>query len=309
MILGLDTSNYTTSVSVVDTDKNIIFDERIILDVKEGNRGLRQSEAVYEHVRNLPLITSKLDRYSIDAVCVSVTPRNVEGSFMPCFLVGKNFGKAFSDIMHIPYFETSHQEGHIASAKYGNDIEEDRFIFVHMSGGTTEILVCQKTDCGYDSKIIGGTTDISAGQFVDRTGVLIGMKFPAGAEMDRVYEENKDYTLPTSVKGTYMSFSGVETKIASLIKSGDITVSAAVSAVFRCVGRSIGRAVENAAKEYDINNILIGGGVASSENIRDLIQREVSVRRKIFYAKGRLSSDNAVGVAIIGCGMYGGMNG
>ncbi len=310
MILGVDTSNYTTSVSVVDLSGNIVFDKRIILDVKEGNRGLRQSEAVYEHVRNLPLITSEMDKFPISAVCASSRPRDVDGSFMPCFLVGKNFAKAFSDILHVPYFETTHQEGHIASALYGNDMDTSGdFLFVHMSGGTTEILLCRKEGSSFKSRIIGGTTDISAGQFVDRTGVLLGMKFPAGAHMDEEYDGNKDYTLPTSVKGSYMSFAGVETKISSLINKGEITREAAVSAVFRCVGRSIARSVENAAKEYDINNILIGGGVASSENIRELIRQEVSFKRKIFYAKGKLSSDNAVGVALIGYEKCGGMNG
>ncbi len=303
MILGIDTSNYTTSLSVVSDSGDIIFDKRILLDVKEGNRGLRQSEAVYEHIRNLPKITNGIEKYDITAISASVTPRRVEGSFMPCFLVGKNFAQSMADIMNVPFIGTTHQEGHIAAALWDNDMDiSGEFIFVHMSGGTTEILLCRKDDSGFESDIIGGTTDISAGQFVDRIGVLLGMKFPAGASMDRLYDGNKDYTLPTSVKGAKMSFAGVETKMNELIGKSGISTESAVSAVFRCVGRSIGRAVENAAKEYDIKNILIGGGVASSDNIRALIEREVSSRRKIFYAKNNLSSDNSVGVALIGLG-------
>lgn len=311
MILGIDTSNYTTSVCVVDMEKNIVFDERIVLDVKEGNRGLRQSEAVYGHVRNLPRITSLMGKCDINAVCASSRPRDVEGSFMPCFLVGDGFGRSLADVMNVPYFETTHQEGHIASALYGNDMDiRDEFIFVHMSGGTTEILVCRKREKGFECGIAGRTTDISAGQLVDRTGVLMGMKFPAGAEMDRLYDpENRNYTLPTSVKGPDMSFAGVETKISQLIRSDSIDAATAVSAVFRCVGRSIGRCVENIAKERNITNILIGGGVASSNNIRKLILREISRKRNVFYAKNALSSDNAAGVALIGYELYGGMNG
>ncbi|MBE6038475.1 MAG: O-sialoglycoprotein endopeptidase [Anaerofustis stercorihominis] len=307
MILGLDTSNYTTSVSVIDDNGTIVFDGRKLLPVKKGARGLRQSEAVFEHIRNLPLITAEIGIYKIDAVCVSVTPRRVDGSYMPCFLVGKNFGKSFADIAGIRYFETTHQEGHIAAALHNSDMPEDtdEFIFVHISGGTTEILLCKKDNSGFISDIIGGTADISAGQFIDRIGVSLGLGFPCGAEMDRLYNaHNRLLTLPTSVKGTSISFSGVETKISSIIDEKNTDAETIISAVFRCVGRSIGRAIKNASEIYGIKHVLIGGGVASSNNIRSLICAENKRSAQLHFAENGLSSDNAVGVAIIGKMMY-----
>ncbi len=311
MILGLDTSNYTTSVSVVDMDGKVVYEKRKILPVKEGNRGLRQSEAVFEHVRNLPLLTEGIEKFDIRAVCASVSPRNVEGSYMPCFLVGKNFGKSFSDILNIPFFETSHQEGHIAAALSGNgpDPEED-FLFAHLSGGTTEILLCRQDGAGFKADIVGQTSDISAGQFIDRVGVLLGMKFPCGAQMDRYFDRsNKAFALPSSVKGSYVSFSGVETKINAMIKDGNISNEDVISAVFRCVGRSVGRLIENAAKEYGVKNILLGGGVSSSTNIRNLIKNELHRSRSVYSAPEGLSADNSVGVSLIGLNYFGGING
>ena len=310
MILGIDTSNYTTSVCMIDKSGNIVYENRKILPVKEGQRGLRQSDAVYEHVRNLPELTDGIDKFDISCIAASVTPRRVEGSFMPCFLVGKNFAKTMANLLHVPFHETTHQEGHIASALMGNaDIDASRpFIFVHLSGGTTEILLCREDEYGYDCKIIGNTSDISAGQFIDRVGVNLGMQFPCGAEMDSIFDsENKELTLPTSVKGSVISFAGVETMVAGLIEEESITRASAVSAVFRCVGRSIGRAVEYAAKEHGIKDIILGGGVSSSMNVKNIILKELHPSRSVHSSPKGLSADNSVGVALLGL-KHGGRN-
>ena len=113
MVLGIDTSNYTTSLALVDHRK-IISDKRKLLTVKEGERGLRQQEALFQHVSDLPVLFSELmedigDR-KIEAVACSVRPRPVDGSYMPVFMAGKSFAEVIASALKIPVYEFSHQE-------------------------------------------------------------------------------------------------------------------------------------------------------------------------------------------------------
>ena len=141
MILGIDTSNYTTSISITDEEKNVIIDERIMLNVKNGERGLRQSEAFYQHVMQLPLLFKKIKDFPLSGISVSVTPRREAGSYMPCFKAGESFALVLSDMLNLPLIKTTHQEGHIESAVLASQIDLEKFICVHLSGGTTEIPV------------------------------------------------------------------------------------------------------------------------------------------------------------------------
>ena len=144
MYLGFDTSNYTTSVALFDG--NDIIQAKKLLYVKTGERGLRQSDAVFQHTVNMPEILAELeyDKSSIDAVAVSTRPRNIEKSYMPCFMVGKGIADAVSKFTSSRLYYTSHQVGHILAALYSVgrlDLVEHQFIAFHVSGGTTEALL------------------------------------------------------------------------------------------------------------------------------------------------------------------------
>ena len=229
-ILGIDTSNYRTSVAIVDTEGCILTDERMLLKVKKGERGLRQSEALFQHVENLPNLFEKLptDKYELSAVAVSTRPRPVEGSYMPCFKAGYGFGKAVAKSMNIPFYEFSHQEGHIEAIRSNTNISQGKpFLAWHLSGGTCELLKVNKISYDFlnpedktDIEIIGGSKDISFGQVIDRVGVLLGMNFPAGEEMDNIACETdavvKKYAKTlTKIKtqGLEFNLSGIETQI------------------------------------------------------------------------------------------------
>ena len=143
--LGIDTSNYTTSVSLVK-NHNVIYNLKYPVSVKSGDRGIRQSDAVFQHINNLPLLMDKLGCHKLDAIGVSAFPRNVENSYMPCFLSGVAVAKSISGILGIDYYKYSHQQGHVASALFScNKFEliSENFIAFHISGGTTEILFCR----------------------------------------------------------------------------------------------------------------------------------------------------------------------
>ncbi len=294
MYLGIDTSCYTTSVAVVD--KDIKADKRILLKVKDGDRGLRQSDGVFQHIKNMPRLTERLTEFypKIKGVCVSVAPRREEGSYMPVFLAGTSFAESISHSLGVPLIRTSHQEGHVAAAAKDSGFDDsDRFLAVHISGGTSEILLCSRRGEGYDTKIIGGTLDLPAGQLIDRVGVAAGIPFPCGKEMENRAAE-RQIKLPVTVRGTGFHLSGAETKAMELLKKNP--AEAVFYGVFECVARSLAAALENAVTEYNIQKILIAGGVSANRYIREYLQD----RLEVCFADPKYSTDNAAGVAYIG---------
>ncbi|MDP2892207.1 MAG: O-sialoglycoprotein endopeptidase, partial [Bacillota bacterium] len=186
--IGLDTSCYTASAAAVLEDGRIAADFREALPVPDGTIGLRQSEAVFVHLRTMPALLEavfqQIRQHEAAAVCASIKPRPVEGSYMPVFIVGKSMARSVAASLGVPYFETTHQEGHIAAGLLGQVEMPEEFLALHVSGGTTEVLQVRQKEAGYDISLLGGTKDISAGQLVDRIGVLIGCRFPAGGEME-----------------------------------------------------------------------------------------------------------------------------
>lgn len=294
--LGFDTSNYTTSAAVFDGDS--FLSARKLLPVKEGERGLRQSDALFHHVRQLPEVLDRLGGIDkIDAVGVSTRPRSVEGSYMPVFLAGISFAKTAASVAGVPLFEFSHQDGHIMAGIYSSgafSLLEKSFLSVHLSGGTTEILKTEFTGNGFSCKIVGGTKDISAGQVIDRTGVALGMKFPCGREMDELCGSvDKSEKFPISVSGGYFNFSGLEAKAGkSLAGAAEIS-----RGVFNAVADTLVSAVDFCMKEERAENVLFVGGVASNSVIRKKIKDHFGT--DAFFASKEMSTDNACGIALL----------
>lgn len=295
--LGIDTSNYTTSAAVYDgTGYNM---SRKILDVKEGMRGIRQSEGVFIHNKELPNILGEvLTGKTVDAVGVSAAPRNAEGSYMPVFTVGQGYGRAIASALGTNFYEFSHQDGHIMAGIHsanGYELLENPFVSLHISGGTTEILRSEYNGLRFANEVIGGTLDISVGQLIDRIGVKMGLKFPCGKEMDFIAQNGTSATkLPFSVKESYFNLSGVETKLMQMIDDVDADI---VRTVFVYIKDVLCRAIHSALRSTGLDKILIVGGVASNSIIREGLTKEFG--SDVFFAATELSSDNAVGTAIL----------
>ena len=295
--LGIDTSNYTTSVALFDGKDYTMI--RKILDVKEGMRGIRQSDGVFIHNKELPIMLEKLlDNVRLDAVGVSTTPRNVEGSYMPVFTVGHGYARAISAALGIQCQEFSHQDGHIMAGIHSSNAYElldMPFISVHLSGGTTEILRSIYDGERFQNEIVGGTLDISVGQLIDRVGVKMGMKFPCGKELECLAITTEDtIKLPYSVKDSYVNLSGVETKLLNLIGGKDAVIARTVLVY---VAEVLKRTITSALTSTNLKKILIVGGVASNSIIRNILSAEFG--DNIHFASKELSSDNAVGIAVL----------
>ena len=304
LFLGIDTSNYTTSISVTDSCGNVLSDKRRLLDVKEGARGLRQSDALFLHIKNLPELIEMIDfdLKDISAVGASYAPRNVEGSYMPVFLGGMGMGRAVAKTLGVPYYEFSHQEGHIKAGLFMQDIEDDEFYSVHMSGGTTEILKVTRNGARFDAEIVGKTLDISAGQLIDRIGVKLGFGFPCGKALDEICADSSDMKIPSvCVKGAEINFSGTETHFLRLIDSGAPADEIAYLA-FSAVAKTLIKAISYVFDNYGRKKILFVGGVASNSLIRNMLKDKFE--NSAFFAKCEYSTDNAVGISLLTKELY-----
>lgn len=300
--VGFDTSNYTTSAAVCDEHGRVLANLKAPLPVSEGGRGLRQSDALFAHTKNLPGLCDRLAEVlssgGLDPIAVgcSAKPRDAEGSYMPCFLAGISAAHAFAAVRGLPIFESSHQNGHVMAAYYssGADIDGD-FAAFHVSGGTTELLYVRQTEDGFAPELIGGTDDLNAGQAIDRIGVMMGMKFPAGPELDRHALENNS-KLPrvrTSVHGLRCNLSGLENIAAGLWReTGDCRLVSAFTLQF--VAETVRHLTDALRAEHPGIPVIYAGGVMSSRYIKERLKSE-----NVFFAEPGFSADNAAGVALL----------
>lgn len=298
MYIGFDTSNYTTSVAVFDGEHMI--NKRQLLTVKTGERGLRQSDAVFQHTVNMPALIDdiSIDNNNINAVAVSSRPRNIDGSYMPCFLVGINNAVAVSRFSGAPLFKTSHQVGHILAGLYSIDrldLISKPFIAFHISGGTTEALLVEpdKNEI-VTARIIAQSSDLKAGQAVDRAGVMMGLTFPCGKELDKLsLLSEKEFKIRPSMNGLDCSLSGVENKAKKMFENGESKEDIS-KYILTYISNSIDEMTQRIIENYGNLPIMFVGGVMSNT----LIRKQITKKYNAYFAKPDLSCDNACGIAI-----------
>lgn len=309
LILGIDTSNYTTSAALCTLEGEIVLNLKKLLSVAEGERGLRQSDALFAHTKNLPEIMEKLSEFlnenyperKLVAIGYSKTPRDVEGSYMPCFLSGVATASAVSATLGCKSYAFSHQSGHVMAALYSAgklDLLDDEkpFAAFHVSGGTTEILLITPKDNGFSVELIGGTADINAGQAIDRTGVLMGLRFPCGREMESMLEGRDLPQSKTriSVKELECNLSGLENLAKKLYdETGDIPLVSAYC--FDFVADTLCKLTENLREKYPNIPVIYAGGVMSNKRIGARLAKYENT----YFSSPEFSSDNAAGVALL----------
>ena len=298
-VIGIDTSNYTTSIACFDGEGGLNCSR--LLPVKQGELGLRQSDAVFAHIKSLPELSGRLFSDfrvgKITAVGVSTRPRAVEGSYMPCFMVGYSHAKMMADLLGVPLVEVSHQQGHVAASLWSAghlELMEKPHLAWHLSGGTTELLLVEPDGKNVKCTKIGGTTDISAGQLIDRTGQLLQLPFPSGKHIDAL---SKGATMKETFKvkcpGLEFSLSGVQNKVQQFHEKNAIPAETAAYAL-RCVAGAVNQATKNALKEYPGLRVVFSGGVASNSMLREVIAPLDPI-----FSQPQYSTDNAMGVAVL----------
>lgn len=299
-VLGLDTSNYTTSAAVFDGQMGTNLG--CLLDVRPGELGLRQSEALFQHVKRLPSLLEQLAESGrltdIRAVGASTRPRAVEGSYMPCFLAGASQGRGIAAALGAPFYGCSHQQGHLAAAAWSAgrlELLDAPFLAWHLSGGTTELLLVRPEGVSVAAEMIGGTSDLSAGQLIDRTGVLLGLQFPAGKALDELSAQTDGSRMPyVKLNSLIFSLSGMENQVKALAEQGESPANIARFALDVITGVVL-EATREAQRQYPGLPVLFSGGVASNTLLREKMTSACSA----VFAQPSYSTDNAMGVAIL----------
>ena len=205
-------------------------------------------------------------------------------------------------MLGVPCFATTHQRGHIAAAKVDSGIREGDLLAVHLSGGTTELLSL----VGDERMLLGGTLDLHAGQVVDRTGVALGLPFPAGPHLEKLARQGHSearLTMTTRDGGLHCHFSGAETQVQRWIAEGTLPREDIAREVYDLLARTVARMICAGAEKTGIRQVLIAGGVASSALFRELVTERIAKRDRnlhVCFGRPEYSGDNAVGVALIG---------
>ena len=297
-VIGIDTSNYTTSIASFDGKSGVNCSR--LLPVKQGELGLRQSDAVFAHIKSLPELSGRLfSDFSgnVSAVGVSTRPRAVEGSYMPCFMVGYSHAKLLSDMLQVPLIQVSHQQGHVAAALWSAgamELMDEPHLAWHLSGGTTELLLVEPDGKNVCCTRIGGTTDISAGQLIDRTGQLLSLPFPSGRHLDELSRngQRKD-SFKVKCSQYQFSLSGVQNKVQQYHATVGIPEETA-SYALRCVASAVYTATRQALTDYPGLKVVFSGGVASNSLLREILEP-----LKPVFSDPMYSTDNAMGVAVL----------
>lgn len=304
LYLGLDTSNYTTSAALFDSVSGQMRSETKLLPVKKGEAGLRQSDAVFHHTKQLPGIMNALfdgiagDK-KLTAAAASFRPRNTEGSYMPCFLCSEGLADSIGAVQGIPVYKTSHQIGHILAALFSADklsLMNSRFIAFHVSGGTTDCLLCDPDD---DELIrvteISSSLDLKAGQLIDRTGLMLGLDFPCGKELERLSEKaDKNISVKAVIKNGSCCLSGFENKAADMRSKGESPENTA-RFILNAVEKTVYEMTRYAREKYGDLPVIYAGGVMSDRYIKTELEKKLG---SIYFSEPDFSRDNAAGIAL-----------
>ena len=306
-VIGFDTSNYRTSAAVLTETGDVLLNIRELLPVPKGERGIRQSEAVFAHIRGIQRIQGQLRQAvkntEIIAVAASVRPRDPEESYMPVFTAGAEAAGTAAAVLGVPFIQTTHQRGHLAAAAWHTEIEgADSCLAVHLSGGTTDLLQWRKDRLCQ----IGGSLDLHAGQLVDRAGVAMGLSFPSGPELEQMALKGEaEGILGCSMErgDLWCHFSGAEAQIQRLIAGGTVPGNQLAREVYDLLARTISRMLAAGERASGEKRALVTGGVASSPLFRRLLTERMKKNRtslQVVFGDPEYSGDNAVGVALIG---------
>jgi N6-L-threonylcarbamoyladenine synthase len=301
IFLGIDTSNYTTSAAIYNTQSGEILQQRKLLEVKSGEKGLRQSDALFQHVKTLPvLLENLLSGEKLDAVGFSARPRDVKGSYMPCFLAGEGTARGIAAALSVPCYDFSHQAGHIAAALFSIgklSMLNTAFIAFHVSGGTTDVLLCSpQDDAAFKVEQLAYSLDLKAGQAVDRVGLMLGLDFPAGPRLETLaLQSNRQFMIKPCLKGCDCCLSGIENICAQMIKRGEPSCDVARFCLefIKCTLDGMASAVlDKLGKKLPL---VFAGGVMSNS----IIRRYMSEKYDADFAASGFSSDNAAGIAAL----------
>ncbi len=317
-ILGIETSCDETSAAVIKANKNDtnvtilsnIVATSLSLHTKTG--GIIPEIAAREQIKYIiPVIEESLSKANvklseIDSIAVTVGP-----GLIGSLLVGVETAKVFAFILNKPIIAVNHLFGHI----YANFINESQIkekeiefpaIALVVSGGHTDLVLIKQ-----HGKIewLGGTRDDAAGEALDKIGRLLDLPYPAGPIIENLATkgDSKKYNFPRPLitsNDLDFSFSGLKTavlrQVSSMSKLNDQDIANICASTQKAIIDTLLAKTINAAKEYEVKSILLGGGVAANQTLKDSITSATKFQIpdvRVFVPQKSLCTDNAAMIA------------
>ena len=306
-VIGFDTSNYRTSAAAVTPEGDILFSYRELLKVAPGERGLRQNDAVFAHLKQITgaagLIRERLRDYEVVAIAVSSRPRDNRESYMPVFQVGVALGTVMAAAFDVPLYQTSHQRGHLEAAAWGTPLQEAaHYLALHLSGGTTDLLRVDENGI----ETLGSSLDLHAGQLVDRAGVALGLPFPSGEKLEELARAGESAgRLGCSMENGDLSchLSGAESQVQRWIRDESLPREDIAREIYDLLARTVARMTAAGIRKTGEKTVLVTGGIASSALFGEMLGARCgkTVRGcRLVFGKPEMSGDNACGTALAG---------
>jgi len=316
-ILAIETSCDETGVAIVKNRQilsNIVASQ---IEIHRVYGGVVPEVASRHHLEVInpcleeALQAAELSWENIDGIAVTVAP-----GLVGALLVGVATAKTLAMVHTKPLLGVHHLEGHIYASYLSEPTLEPPFLCLLVSGGHTSLIAVR--GCG-DYTMLGGTRDDAVGEAFDKTARLLGLSYPGGPAIDRAAQFGNPhaYVLPkgkvSRPEGGYypyeFSFSGLKTAVARLVKQleaeGELPVNDLAASFQETVARSLSERTINCALEYDLNPIVVGGGVAANRSLRDkLTQKAAEKGLKVHFPPMTLCTDNAAMIASAGVQHY-----
>ena len=312
-ILAIESSCDETAAAVIDGERNILSNE-IMSSCTEHIKfgGVVPEIASRAHVTAVSLVVEEAIKKSgktlkeIDAVAVTYG-----AGLLGALLVGVSYAKSLAYALGVPLIPVSHIRGHLSAAYLTDKNLKPPFISLLLSGGHTAVILVKDYN---EYQVLGGTLDDAVGEAFDKVARVIGLNYPGGPNVERLALSGKDTVqLPKMLKGEggyNFSYSGLKTAVINYVhnaeQKGEKVNFADVACSFQktALDAPITAALK-ALKEYNINTLTVGGGVAANGYLREKLTFECEKRNiKLVLPPKPLCTDNAAMIASEGLIQY-----
>lgn len=311
IVLGIETSCDETSIGIID-DNKIIVNEIFSQKIHSEFGGVVPEIASRAHLQKiLPLLQDALNKSSLSLKDIDLISATAGPGLIGALIVGYCFGSGLSLSLDTPFVPVNHIDGHLYSVFLENDEIDFPYLALLVSGGNTALFLIEDF---YKTKQLGNTLDDAAGEAFDKVGKLLGLKYPAGAVIEKLAKDGSEdfFDFPIAdVSGKYdFSFSGLKTSVLRFIQKNfpngiDEQSKKNIAASFqKAVIEALVRKTILAAKEFNINKIAIVGGVASNRTLQKRLIERLPENAKVFVPVPQLCTDNGAMIAFAGLKSY-----
>ncbi|UBB90559.1 tRNA (adenosine(37)-N6)-threonylcarbamoyltransferase complex transferase subunit TsaD [Candidatus Kaistella beijingensis] len=311
IILGIESSCDDTSAAVIRGNK-ILSNIAANQEIHNEYGGVVPELASRAHQQNIiPVVEKAVNKANIQQKDISAIGFTRGPGLLGSLLVGTSFAKSLSMSLNVPLIEVNHLQAHIL-AHFIEDANimppKFPFLCLTVSGGHTMIVLVKDY---FDMEIIGKTTDDAAGEAFDKIGKIFELDYPAGPIVDRLAkngDENSFKFNKPRLENYDYSFSGIKTSVLYFIqkelkKNPDFikeNLENLCASVQKSIVEILMEKLEKAAKDFEIKDVAIAGGVSANSGLREAMKKnEEKLGWNIYIPKFEYTTDNAAMIAMV----------